>query len=551
MFKGFSKKLKAAAKTYRYKHDPVAYYEEVLGLQLWSGEELVQCYGLTAETLRHTYQHTADGTEDGDVLPVIGQREVVGAIGKHHRIGISSGFTLGKTTLASGLPAWWLRTRIPSMVITIAPTYRQLSNQLWGEIRLRYIQAEERGYPLGGEIFPKNCEWDIDFERRWYAIGFSTDQVDRIQGFHHPHLMLICDEAFSLPYDFMRRIEDLEPEVWISIGNPTNINSYLGEAFRDPAIGQDWWLGVMSQEISPNVLARNLASKQGIAVQELAKRLAPKFPHIFQTGLEDPNRAWPGICGGEHPGKQLTRAMGDRDDGSYRVGQRGQFPSADDDSLISWWAIQKSIDRYKTEIIKKGHRGIPSFGLDLAWSESGDYNILYARFEDSNSAERIFKRQGKDHKRLVLKILEAMKELGYAGLCFDVYGVGAAFESTVLDILDDPHTTDEDTIILESFHAARWGNRTRDADPIDEKRQFYNRKAELYFQAARWIRAGGAIGGSDLAKQMAAMKVVARSDGLLIMEDKKSFKKRVGISPDDADAFVLTFEEATLNPNVY
>ena len=79
--------------------------------------------------------------------------------------------------------------------------------------------------------------------------------------------------------------------------------------------------------------------------------------------------------------------------------------------------------------------------------------------------------------------------------------------------------------------------------PIDEE-QFANMRAEMYWRLMQAVRdeefslanAGPALGG-----QLSALRKTYDSKGRIKMEDKDAVRKRVGRSPDHADALALTF----------
>lgn len=70
----------------------------------------------------------------------------------------------------------------------------------------------------------------------------------------------------------------------------------------------------------------------------------------------------------------------------------------------------------------------------------------------------------------------------------------------------------------------------------------YNLKASLWRAADEYLKAGGCAMPRDpeLKAQLASVRYQYK-DGLLLMEPKKEYKKRVGKSPDRADSWVLSF----------
>jgi hypothetical protein len=68
----------------------------------------------------------------------------------------------------------------------------------------------------------------------------------------------------------------------------------------------------------------------------------------------------------------------------------------------------------------------------------------------------------------------------------------------------------------------------------------------MYFEAVDWIRRGGQLppgqASHELIAALSQTTYSFRGDRLLL-EPKEQVKARLGYSPDDADAFVLTFAQ--------
>ena len=84
------------------------------------------------------------------------------------------------------------------------------------------------------------------------------------------------------------------------------------------------------------------------------------------------------------------------------------------------------------------------------------------------------------------------------------------------------------------------------SSPIDPR--YDNKRTEMYFEAIDWIRRGGALppegtdGVTELIAALSRTTYSFRGDRLLL-EPKDQVKLRLGYSPDDADAFALTFAQ--------
>jgi phage terminase large subunit len=86
------------------------------------------------------------------------------------------------------------------------------------------------------------------------------------------------------------------------------------------------------------------------------------------------------------------------------------------------------------------------------------------------------------------------------------------------------------------------------AGKAQEHGRFKNKRAEMYFAACDWIRAGGALPESEeLVEEISAITYTfAKGSSQLILEDKDQIKARLGRSPDSADALALTFAESVM-----
>ena len=112
----------------------------------------------------------------------------------------------------------------PSIVITAAPTERQVSEILWREIRSFEAKARARGNPIGGKLLQTN-KWE--FSPDHFAIGFSTtDDAAKFQGAHAPHVLVIADEAAGILEQIYLGITAVLKGAHtrlLAIGNPTSL----------------------------------------------------------------------------------------------------------------------------------------------------------------------------------------------------------------------------------------------------------------------------------------------------------------------------------------
>lgn len=102
--------LRKKSKNDLYYNDPVLWAEEVLGAELWSK-----------------------------------QKDMLMSLAQNKRTAVKSAHSTGKSYTMGIAACWWISTRGPnSLVVSTAPTYNQVHNILWEEIRKHYV---ENGLP--------------------------------------------------------------------------------------------------------------------------------------------------------------------------------------------------------------------------------------------------------------------------------------------------------------------------------------------------------------------------------------------------------------------
>lgn len=161
-----------------------------------------------------------------------------------------------------------------------------------------------------------------------------------------------------------------------------------------------------------------------------------------------------------------------------------------------------------------------------------------ARFGDDKSA--ICYRQGRwcskiesyshlDTVELANLLTSKIKDLNPARVFLDLGNMGAG----VYDILVDRGYSD-------TVRGVNFGSKA-----LSEER-YVNRRAEMWGEANEWLKQELPVqipNDDELLDDLCSVNKSYDSRGRLILEKKEDVKKRIGRSPDKADAFVLTFAE--------
>lgn len=136
-----------------------------------------------------------------------------------------SGNTIGKSRITAEIALWYLITHYPSKVITTAPTFTQVENIIWKEIATLYNKAK---VPIGGKLL----DTALDMGPDWFAMGISTNEVNRFQGFHSPNLLVLVDEALGVDPIIWEAIVGLHPDRVLAIGNPLEASGKFWDCFN-------------------------------------------------------------------------------------------------------------------------------------------------------------------------------------------------------------------------------------------------------------------------------------------------------------------------------
>ena len=157
------------------------------------------------------------------------QKEVLEALAVNRRVAVKSGNGLGKGFCASVAVLWFLHSHDPAIVLSTAPTFRQVRHVLWRQIRRLYRPAAEA---LGGRML--DTRWELADDR--YAMGLSAESADQFQGFHSDNMLIVVDEAEGVSDEIYEGIEAVmtssEPRLLL-IGNPTTVSGAFRRAFYE------------------------------------------------------------------------------------------------------------------------------------------------------------------------------------------------------------------------------------------------------------------------------------------------------------------------------
>jgi len=420
------------------------------------------------------------------------QRQIVQSVADSPRTAVRSCSGSGKSFIAACAVLWFLYNHHPATVITTAPTFRQVESILWREIATRFNRARVN---LSGQLTATR----LDIFSDWFAIGLSTDEPERFQGFHNDYILVIGDEASGLSDKVYAAIENplsTGHSRLLLIGNPTQP---IGE-FRNCFSSINYRCFHINAFSTPNFALTGItieSIKDGSWKDKVDGKALPCPYLITPQWVSERVEEW-----GE--GSLL-----------WRVYVLGEFPETGVNNLFSLADVDAAVGR------KLEATGDKVAALDV--SRYGDDETVYV-LRQGAKVEKIESWHHQDTVFTTGRVARLIREDKPETTRIDVVGVGAG----VVDALKT------EGLVIEGVNV---GEKAIDSE------QFLNRRAELYWLLNKRF-VNGEIDIPDdikLKGQLCDIRYKYTAKGQLQMESKEEMRSRGSRSPDRADALMMAF----------
>jgi len=231
----------------RYRDDPVGFAKDILKVELWEAQQNAALSILTGK----------------------------------RRLLVESGHSVGKTFLAAVLVVWWYYTRPRSVIITTAPTLRDVVDLLWNQVRQLVRQSGLPDHFIG----PSAPEMrDPEAPQDHWAKGYTASTGESFQGRHFESMLFVFDEAEGLIKSYWTTTNTMfkpgEDHCWFAICNPTTSTSqrYQERRALDIDGGRKWNLMSFSALQHPNIAS-------GIANRERERNGLPAIPIPYPNAV--------------------------------------------------------------------------------------------------------------------------------------------------------------------------------------------------------------------------------------------------------------------------
>ncbi len=390
----------------------------------------------------------------------------------------------GKTAVLAWLGLNFLVTRHHPMIGATSISGANLKTNLWAELARWHARApllqhcfEHTKTEMFSKEHPKT--WKIE-ARTWAADADASQVGNALAGVHAPYVMWLLDETGDYPDSVMPVCEG------IFAGNP--IEAHIIQAGNPTRLGGPLYHACTKARSVWNVIE-------------------------ITADPDDPNRT--SRVSVEFAREQI--AQYGRDNPWVLVRIFGQFPPSSFNALLGPDDVAAAMRRkYQEHDIQQSARIL---GVDVA--------------REGDDASVIFPRQG-----LVAFNPHVMRNVTSL--------IGAAQVARVWQDWNVDATFVDNTGGFGAGWIDQLAVLNRSAIPVGfaEKaldKRYFNRRAEMYFNMANWVKAGGALPDvADLVAELTATTYTFKGDALLL-EPKDIIKEKIGRSPDLADGLALTF----------
>lgn len=440
------------------------------------------------------------------VKPDVWQREMLETFPYKPRIAMKSAAGVGKTAGLSWAGWNFLLTRPDPMIGATSITGQNLKANLWPEMT-RWMNKS----PILSELFEQTASaiylkespatWRM--EARTWPQDANKEQIgNALRGLHAEYIMWLMDESGAYPDSLLPVVENIfsgspaEAHI-LQAGNPTNLSGPLYHAFTK---AKDLWHGI---EITADPDDPKRSSRVDIKhARDQIKQYGRDNPWVMINILgKFPPSALNALIGPDEVSEAMRRVYND-----FQIGKA---------SLVLGIDVAREGDDQSVIIPRRGlqmftplkYRNID--GLQGA----ARANRIWADYDMAAS----------NQNRPDLKV----------GACF-VDNTGG-FGSSWIDQLRVLNRT----VIPVGF-----------SDAAHASERYYNKRTEMYFDFIEWIKRGGALPDDPTLTAALTQTTYCFKGDRLLLEPKESVKKKLGYSPDVADAACTTFAEPVAVPEI-
>lgn len=468
------------------------------------------------------------------IKPTTEQELVILSVRDRSITNVKAAHGVGKSLIAACIVLWFVFA-VGGVAITTAPTEDQVKQILWAEVRKLYDKHKHKLRGKRGELF-------VRYSESARAYGFSSRNYDSnsFQGKHGEKLLLIGDEYDGITEiidDGFRSCLTGSENRGLRIGNPIDPQSTLAKAcLKDPHhITISAWShpnvawAYEEQYVDPNDPAKGIIHR---LKPEIATLIVGEDGRVKERSLwPDHPLLQPEVIPGAISVKWIEDARIDKGENSpfwiSRV--EGKYPTDNTDGIIPKSWLLEARSRYDAD---------PDYWDELA----SNFNwVLGLDVADG----------GDNHALAVLRgpVLYQVTLHPTLGDMLDTVRAAEIAENKMLQLGGESRVVVDNTGVgagtLGILRKKGWlATGCKFGDGPEEKEQYFNRKAELYWTFRELLREGkiaiAPLGEKEdyIFDDLAATRYFTNTKDQIVCEPKEKTKARLGRSPDSEAAII-------------
>jgi hypothetical protein len=442
------------------------------------------------------------------------QADVMDLVAQHDRVALRAANGVGKDVVTAWLIEWYLVTHYLSKVPVVSATGRQVRRTIFSEVALwtrQSLAKDKLEIMLSNELRHKTAP------ELWWALGFAPDTsgddpTGSAEGLHAEHMLFVVTEAKAVDESVWSALE----RCCTRIGN---------KAFAQSVPGID---------------------KGGFYECFTLKARDWKSYHYPSATWNEKTKKWVPTTDFVSE-RSINIRLRDGEDGpDFRAGVLAEFLNQGSATLISSADMRRAFSEERWASLPEDT--LCEMGLDVA------------RFGDDLSCLAIHKGRrflplqtwhGADLMETVGRVVNAVNEHKPFRVRIDVIGIGAGVYDRLIELQDEE--ADEEEIIDTPRGKVRKKRKKHPLlaatiiEPINvgdksmDPQRYVNRRDEYWDAYAKALRDGVIALHEDpqLEEESCTVEYKFTSAGQKKIEPKADHKKRLGRSPDRADAVCL------------
>jgi hypothetical protein len=415
------------------------------------------------------------------------QLDPLAAASKAPQLAIVGSKGCGKTTVLAWIILWFLSTRPLANIAATSISSDNLRDGLWKELALWIHRAPVLSATLEWQQtrIVRRADPSISWvsARQWSKSADVQQQSETLAGLHSDYMLFVIDEAGSIPQAIAVTAEAAlasgkECKLVIA-GNPTSLD---GPLYSAAVTHRSQW-HVTTVTGDPDDPKR--APRVDI---EWAR------DQIAQYGRENP---W------------------------VLVNVLGQFPPASLNALLGVDEVQAAMQRHlRPDAYEWAQKRL---GIDVA-RYGDDRTVIFPR-QGLAAFKPVVMRHARNSSVSVDIANRVMAAKAHWGSELELFDATGGWAAGAVDVMRSQGHAPIDVQFA--------------APALDAR--YYNRRSEIHFGAAEWVKRGGALPAIPELIGEATSTTYTFKGGKFLTEPKDLVKARLGRSPDLWDAFALTF----------